>query len=195
MAAAWVGRSDHDLLVEGIRDTAHGFSPGQWVELTDRLGELRGLPGVMVRLVSVDRERLTYDPASASAGVPDVDALVDPVVRRWDHGQRSDEQLLGGAVVLAEGTDYALERGIKVNFTEGDAGEHLYATGDHWSFAARTGTADIEWPFEPQADGSKSYLDRGPDGIEHAYAPLALGAPGAAPTSLQRKIKPLWSAA
>jgi len=195
VAAAWVGRADHDLLVEGVRDTAHGFSPGQWVELTDTVGELRGQSGVMVRLIGVDRDRLTYDPASASTGVPDIDALVDPVVRRWDHGQRRSDKLLGGAIVLSEDTDHPLERGIKVRFPKSDGGDHVYATGDHWVFPARTATADIEWPFEALAGGSKAYLAQEPDGVEHAYAPLALVAPGAAPESFQRKIKPLWSPA
>ena len=43
--AGWAGHVANTLIVEGVRDTASGFAAGQWVEIVDRLGELRGEPG------------------------------------------------------------------------------------------------------------------------------------------------------
>jgi hypothetical protein len=202
VVGALVDHVGHDLVVEGVHDTARGFAAGQWVEITDRHGELKGVPGVLVRLIKVERDHLTYDPASASAGVPAVETLVDPIVRRWDHGTRKGQKLQGGAIVLEEDTDYPLERGIKVRFPKQDAGApaRRYAVGDHWYFAARVATADIEWPYTTKTVSGqevKEYLAREPDGVEHVYAPLAIVSTTAAGsvTSLQRKINVLWTAA
>ena len=205
VVAALVGRGDQDLTVEGVHDVAHGFSAGQWVEVTDKLAELRGEAGVMVRLVKVDQGVLTYDPASASGSIPALGTLVHPVVRRWDHRLGQGQTLEGGAIVLHEDEDYALERGIKVRFPKQDSavtGRRRYAVGDYWTFPARTATADIEWPYslqsvDGQADKVKFYLDRDPDGIEHVFAPLAVVTTvgsGVGPKSLQRMINTLWTA-
>lgn len=204
VVAAWVDHDGHDLIVEGVRDTAHGFSAGQWVEITDKVGELRGVPGVMVRLMKVEKDHLTYDPASASGSLPTIDDLVNPIVRRWDHGHSTGQAMLDGAIVLEEDKDYALERGIKIRFPKQHAeaaDKRRYATGDYWAFPARTATADIEWPYVMQAmvgqPSIKVYQDKEPDGVEHVYAPLALATfknEGMdTPKSLQRKIAPLWT--
>lgn len=204
VAAALVGYDGGDLVVDGVHDTAHGFSAGQWVEITDKIGDLHSLPGVMVRLTKVERDHLTYDPNSATAGLPAVDTLSSPIVRRWDHGRSKDQKIDLGTIVLEEDRDYALERGIKIRFPKQPAaatGKRTYATGDYWTFPARTATADIEWPYEMQAVAgqpglTKVYQDREPDGVEHVYAPLAVGTfkteAMAVPTSLQRRIKVLW---
>jgi hypothetical protein len=166
----------------------------------DRLAELRGEPGVMLRLTKVERDHLTYDPASASAVLPEIEKLVSPIVRRWDHTERQDQPLAGGAIVLDEDKDYHLERGIKVRFPQQEAGvtgARRYAVGDWWGFAARVATADIDWPSTVQVVGGQSqkvYLDLPPDGDEHVYAPLAVGTlegAGAGVTSMQRRINEL----
>jgi Family of unknown function (DUF6519) len=203
VVAALVRHTDHDLIVEGVHDIAHGFSAGQWVEVADRRSELRGEHGVMVRLLKVDQGVLTYDPASASDSIPSVDQMLYPVVRRWDHRRRDGQPLEGGAVVLHEDQDYVLESGITVRFPKQDAavtGKRRYAVGDYWTFPARTATTDIEWPFtlqsvDGQVDKLKVYLDRDPDGIEHVFAPLAVVTTvgsSVGPKSLQRAIKTLW---
>jgi Family of unknown function (DUF6519) len=199
--AGWAGHVANTLVVEGVRDTASGFAAGQWVEITDRVGELRGEPGVMLRLTKVERDHLNYDPASASGPLPTIENLVSPIVRRWDHTERRDQALSGGAIVLAEDRDYYLERGIKIRFPSLDpmiTGERRYAVGDWWGFAARVATADIDWPSTIQLVGGepqKVYLDRPPDGPEHVYAPLGVGTlNGPAVDSMQRKINQLWTA-
>jgi hypothetical protein len=199
--AAWTGQVDSTLIVAGVRDTEHGFAAGQWVEISDRLAELRGESGVLVRLVKVERDHLTYDPATASGGLPSRDKLVAPIVRRWDHGTHSDQALLGGAIVIEEDRDYELERGIRIRFPkQSDAVKEprRYAVGDWWGFAARFATADIEWPYTLADVGGgrleKTYLDRPPDGVEHVYAPLAIGTLEGATAgvkSLQRMINEL----
>jgi hypothetical protein len=201
VAAAWTGLVGDTLIVEGVRDTAHGFAAGQWVEIADRSAELRGAPGVMVHLTKVERDHLTFDPATASAPLPAIDALTHPIVRRWDHAARDGVELAGGAIILEQDRDYPLEHGLKVRFAKkdpDDQGRQVCVTGDWWGFAARVATADIDWPSTTQmVDGraQKTYLDRTPDGAEHVYAPLAVGTLGSSAkvTSLQRQINPLSS--
>jgi hypothetical protein len=201
--AGWTGHVANTLVVEGVRDTAGGFAAGQWVEIVDRLAELRGEPGVMLRLTKVERDHLTYDPGSASAALPVIETMVSPIVRRWDHTERQDQPLAGGAIVLDEDKDYHLERGIRVRFPQQDAGvtgDRRYAVGDWWGFAARVATADIDWPATVQVVGGepqKVYLDLPPDGDEHVYAPLGVGVlegPGAGVKSMQRTINELTTA-
>lgn len=199
--AAWTGVVANTLVVEGVRDAEGGFAEGQWVEIVDRGTELRGEPGVMLRLTKVDGGRLTYDPASMSAPLPQIENLLSPIVRRWDHRERQGQTVEHGAIVLNEDQDYPLERGIKVRFPKQAAvvagNERLYAVGDWWAFAARVATADIDWPatIEPGAAGQppqKKYLDCPPDGPEHVYAPLAVGSLDGPPLkSLQRTINVL----
>jgi Family of unknown function (DUF6519) len=65
IAAAWLGSEGYDLTVAG----AHGFTAGQWVELTDDLRELRGQPGTLVKLANVEGDTLTVDSAAPSSAV------------------------------------------------------------------------------------------------------------------------------
>ncbi len=112
----------------------------------------------MLRLTKVERDQLTYDPASVSGPLPTIENLVSPIVRRWDHTERGDHALSGGAIVLEEDRDYYLERGIKIRFPPQDAtisGERRYAVGDWWGFAARVATADIDWPSTTQVVGGE----------------------------------------
>jgi hypothetical protein len=201
VVAAWEGTDGNDLIVAGVYDRAHGFSAGQWVELTDEIGQLKSEPGVMVRLVKVERGRLTFDPASAAEAIPLVEKLIHPIVRRWDHVVSKDYTMSGGAIELQPGVTYALERGIKISFFKQD-GAIQYRTGDYWLIPARTATGDIEWPYHlGDVDGQlqRVYDYSDPNGVYHAYAPLAEVEPKS-PTSvtvksLQRVINQLWSPA
>ena len=67
VVAAWSDLEGEDLIVDGVHDTARGFSAGQWVELTDEVAQLNAIPGVLVRLAKVDRNRLTMDPGVVGA--------------------------------------------------------------------------------------------------------------------------------
>jgi hypothetical protein len=202
--AAWEATDGNQLIVAGVRDRAHGFAAGQWVELTNEISQLKSSPGVMVRLVKVERERLTFDLSSASGTIPVVKQLLNPIVRRWDQHEGKDYKIEGGAVVLEEDKVYALERGVQICFRKQTAGGRAvqYLNGDYWLIPARTASGDIEWPYHvAEIDGQpqKVYEYSDPGGVYHAYAPLAVVTPKAgAPLTfdivpLQRKIIQLWS--
>lgn len=184
VATAWLGTKGNDLVVASAR----GFSAGAWVELSDDGTDLRGEPGALVRLTSVDGDRLTVDPGSLPA--PDAIAwtasLSHPKVRRWDQSENDDITLDHGAIPIVEATTadphwIALEDGLRVQFGAGTAlqgtpgkdpgaGPKLagpYRTGDYWLIPARVATGDIEWP----RTGSTAEL-RPPHGVVHHHAPL-----------------------
>ena len=158
VATAWLGTAGYDLQVSHAR----GFEAGNWVELSDDTGELQGKPGVLVKLVKVQGDLLSVDPANTlKAWSKD---LVNPKVRRWDQVQTEDTGAVAVDETPAGATETGfvwidLEDGIQVRFTAG--GE--YRTGDYWLIPARVATGQIEWP-----DG----LVQQPQGIEHHYAPL-----------------------
>ena len=58
--SAWTGGVGFDLEVANARD----FGAGNWVELSDDVSELRGLPGVLARLAKVEGATLSVDPDS-----------------------------------------------------------------------------------------------------------------------------------
>jgi len=62
VATAWLNTEGNDLVVASAR----GFTAGAWVELLDDRNELLGQPGVLVKLASVDGNRLTVSPAARS---------------------------------------------------------------------------------------------------------------------------------
>lgn len=203
VTAAWLSVDGDDLLVEGIHDTARGFSAGQWVELTSLENEDAGLPGVMVQLAKVDGLRLTMDPTSASGGIPIPQNMDHPLVRRWDQREvRSDKDGFKGGVMVLDETrkSYPLEAGINIAFpplTGGSKSSTFYRTGDYWLIPARPATGDILWPMnpDPTATGKDRYLSVEPAGVEHVYAPLMLvdwdgSTPGLNGKSLQLKYTP-----
>ncbi|HEY7028067.1 MAG TPA: DUF6519 domain-containing protein [Gemmatimonadales bacterium] len=174
VTAAWTDTSGNDLVVSRTR----GLKAGDWVELSDDTRELQGEPGVLVKLVKVEGDLLSVDPATVPAeGIGWSEKLRTPKVRRWDQIQTEDVILSNGAVPVTEtpaGADEAdvvwidLEDGIQVQFLAG--GE--YRTGDYWLIPARVATGAIEWPSEMDADSKVVPTMMRPRGIEHHYAPL-----------------------
>lgn len=136
------------------RDQVVGFAPGQWVELSDEGRVLRGEPGALVKLASVQGNALTIA-AWPSGPMTMADFGGTPTVRRWD----SD-----GASPLAPAGFVALEDGVEVQFASG-----TYQTGDYWTIPARTRTGDVEWPLNGIGPAA---LPR--EGTTHHFAPLAL---------------------
>ncbi len=137
------------------------FEPGQMVEVTDEVRELRGLPGVLALLKSVEGNVLTV---AEGSGLSEVDFPLKngPKVRRWDHQPRAENDGKDGAITT--GTDWIdLEYGIQVRFDpDGD-----YRTFDHWQMAARRATGDIEWPHD-----ENDFVER--FGIKRHRCPLAV---------------------
>lgn len=176
VATAWLGTAGNDLEVANAR----GFSEGNWVELSDDIAELRGIPGVLVRLSKVEGGTLSVDPDSYT-GTDTLawrEAAKNPKVRRWDHFATEDTVLEDdGSILIIEtptGTPDAaanwmdLEDGIQIQFAEG--GE--YRSGDYWLIPARVETGNIEWP-DPITDSSDSFAAQvPPQGVIHYYAPL-----------------------
>lgn len=175
------------LTVESIgRDDILRFHDGDWVEVTDDWRELHNLPGELRRLrvaggVDETGRTLSFDPP-LPAGLFPTDAQQATVderhtrVRRWDQagqvrhedgspypGHDLDAPGSSGEITIPPaGTRLFLEHGILVEFSLDPAGGDFHG-GDHWVFAARSATGDIE------------RLDTAPPrGIHHHYARLAV---------------------
>lgn len=169
---AWTGNGGaNELLVADTR----GFAAHAWIELTDDVTDLQGLPGTMVQLTKADPGVLAFDPASLGSTPSPVwqTQLFNPKARQWDQTQNARVDLDGGVIPIVEGTAAAphwidLEDGVQVTFAPGG----VYRTGDYWLIPARVATGDIEWPMGHGADGSRAPLLERPRGIEHHYAPL-----------------------
>jgi hypothetical protein len=200
VVAAWEEKDGNDLIVGGVHDRVHGFAPGQWVELTNEIDQIKKIPGVLVRLVKVERERLTIDPNTLPAGFDIPPAWYNLIVRRWDHRESKDYEMLEGAIVVVDGTTYAMERGIQIKFqkTFFDGRQAEFHPQDYWLFPARTATGDIEWPYYHDNKQIRVFESLDPMGVYHAYAPLALVTwvnNKFDITPFQRKINQLWTKA
>ncbi|HWO26262.1 MAG TPA: DUF6519 domain-containing protein [Kofleriaceae bacterium] len=170
VASAWLGAAGHDLIVASAR----GFHVGAWVELSDDAKDLRGEAGVLVKVISVDGNRLSIDPESVpeSTSLAWTASLQNPKVRQWDQTQNEDITLDQGAIPIPETTTWIdLEDGVRVQFSPAPSPESpntsQYRTGDYWLIPARVATGDIEWP---RTGSTADFLP--PRGIEHHYAPL-----------------------
>lgn len=158
VVTAWTGSNGDQLEVAGIgRDEVLGFGPDQWVELLDDAHELTATPGTVVQLRKAEGTTL-FVVASTADGSIDHDDFGGghPKVRRWD----SD-----GVVTVDLDVWVDLEDGVQVLFPSGGS----FRPGDFWLVPARTATG-VEWP----RDSTGRPLRRPPDGVEHAYARLAL---------------------
>ena len=149
--------------------SARGFVPGDWIELTNDTHDLRGEPGLLIRLAKVQGATLSIDPEVPATGAIDILAGLHPKVRRWNQARSEDVVLRDGAVLVpaASTTVIDLEDGVQVRFS--GAGE--YRTGDYWQIPARVATGKLEWPTTPGAKGPEA-VSLAPRSITHHYAPL-----------------------
>lgn len=134
--AARLGRDEGGafILLGAREDEALGFPSGGWVEVLDDRDAALGRPGTFTRMT------LTEGVATFSPGIGNFDQMVNPRVRRWDHGGAS---ALGLPLTAAP---TLLERGVQVAFTDGS-----YVAGDAWMFEARAATGAVIWPPCPGA--------------------------------------------
>ena len=166
VVSAWLDQdttNSNRLTVQSTgRDQVLGFAADDWVELTDDVRELRGQPGLLVQIQTIEGNVLVIDPGGATVDMDDFP--VNPKVRRWDMPSSVGEITVD--LTLADNW-IELENGVQVKF---DAG--VFHTGDYWTIPARTATRDVEWPKDdsdpPQP---RSLLPRG---IHHHYCRLAL---------------------
>ncbi|AFZ12028.1 hypothetical protein Cri9333_1119 [Crinalium epipsammum PCC 9333] len=133
---------------------------GQWLEITDEEIELKGKPGVLVRLLRVSDTKIEFDRFSIINGPIPSNATK---VRRWDH-------ITPEAAITAIDDWISLEAGIMVKFNP----ESHYETGDYWIIPARSATNDIEWSNDQADKTIRKPLEQLRQGIHHDYCLLAL---------------------
>jgi hypothetical protein len=139
------GGTDRIRLRRLGRDQVLALRQGDSVEVLDDDTVLSGAPGTFAQVTDVSEEDRVV---TLSVKVQGFSVGRRARIRRWD----------GGPIAVAPGTTQTLEDGIEITF----AGTN-FLSGDHWLFAARTATGDIE------------RLDEAPPaGIRHRFAPLAL---------------------
>jgi Family of unknown function (DUF6519) len=177
--AGWLATDGSDLVVTSSR----GFNAGCWVELSYDQLDLQGLPGTLVKLASVQGDRLTVatDSTATTQSIAWAQQFSNPKIRRWDQSSNDEVTLTSGAVPIVEATatDPAwidLEDGLQIQFAVGGQ----YRSGDYWLVPARVATGSIEWPAAVAADGTPEKDQNGnaipalepPKGVHHHYAPL-----------------------
>jgi hypothetical protein len=169
------GKASSQLTVLSLgRDQVLGFAPGNWIEILDDESELKGNPGDLLQIDTVDFAAKTITLVSPTSFT--ADAKLNTRIRRWDQSGKiyqSDgttvwwdlgSQTSGDIPVPPSGTTLILENGITVVFgVDPSVSGGSFLTGDFWTFAART------------ADGSIEQLTAAPPrGIHHHYAPLSV---------------------
>ena len=171
VATRWLRTEGNDLVVSSSR----GFKAGSWVELSCDANDLTSESGLLVKLVKVDGDRLSVDPASIppSRSIALAASMTHPKVRRWDQTETDDVTLVEGAVPLQEASAtqehwITLEDGIQVQFHAGGS----YRSGDYWLIPARVVTGSIDWPYTVASNGDVEWQPRPPNGVQHHYAPL-----------------------
>ncbi|MDD4446978.1 MAG: DUF6519 domain-containing protein [Methanothrix sp.] len=122
---------------QGIQDV---FLPGQLIEISDELRDLRGVPGMLATVQSVDGNTLVVA-ESSKINARDFPLSNKPKVRLWDCQPNNKRANNDGS--LKTGSDWiGLETGIMVRFeSNGD-----YRCGDYWLIPARRATGQIQWP-------------------------------------------------
>ena len=163
------------------RDDVLRFNVGDWVEVTDDLRELHGVPGAMLRIDSIQEElrRITFAGNVPADLIPsNVDDDTPPArhlrLRRWDQAGEVrdvnntllvnlDDNASGGVIPIpAAGTTLVLAKGVEVTF-DVEPADGAFRAMNYWCFAART------------ADRSVEELDQAPPkGIHHHYCRLAV---------------------
>lgn len=187
VATAVTAINGGDLTVDlTARDEELRFSNGDWVEITDDVRELAGLPGILRQILDVtDATRTitlvdvlpagTFPTATGGATLEGRHTRL----RRWDQKgsvlttagvSHAEVDAVEGAIpVPTDGTALRLEAGIVVTFSLA-AEDGRFRAGDYWVFAARS------------ADASVEILDKAPPrGVHVHYARLAVYTIGESP--------------
>lgn len=154
---ARVDRLDNNKLILANPDltTSEAFRGAQWIEVTNNARTEDGRLGVMVKLQKSFVEDGVLSVATWDGNTQPPDDIANSgegvTVRRWD----------GATTVIQEDNFIALEPGLRVKFSTGDA---YYRSGDYWLIPVRSGVI-YDWV----RDTAQS-----PQGIEHHYAALGL---------------------
>jgi hypothetical protein len=157
--------SGNDINVHDVGpDDVLGFAPGQWVEVIDDEKDLKGLPGELLLIKSVDSANRVITTETAPTVV---DPSLNPKLRRWEQmgPSATPDDVQNGVTITNDWQD--LEGGIQVLLSQG-----TYKTGDYWLIPARTATGDIEWP--PYQLPNTNPIAQPPAGIQHHYCRLGI---------------------
>lgn len=172
-----LGNPASQLTVASLgRDQMLGFTPGNWIEITDDYRELNGLPGELHKIDTISAQALTITlDSTISITLDPSDPTRHTRILRWDQAGKvylNDAATVwvdldstgstGDIPVPPAGTALILENGITVSFGLNPAGGSFY-NGDFWTFAARTADGSIE-----------PLIQAPPQGIHHHYARLAV---------------------
>lgn len=148
------------------KDDLHSFGIGDWVEISDRDGELQGAPRFLAQIVAPAPDPST-NAITLSSAVPNPGGINDPGqnvfrLRRWD---MTGSGVTSGGIPIVAGW-MPIEAGVQVSFDEG-----TYAPRAFWMVPARTATADVEWP--PFQSPNTNPVPQPPVGEIHAFCKLA----------------------
>jgi hypothetical protein len=168
---------DYRLVIEKRgKDDLLDFKKDDWVEITDDLNELHGIPGTLVQLKLVEDTTITYNPKTITPENNPIDEATyplsrNPKIRRWEAaryqtltGSTYKPPLIDSTIKKDPDRYIELEDGVQVRLGNGN-----YRSGDHWVVAARAREGKVEWP----TDDNGKPIAQGPAGIFHHYAPLA----------------------
>lgn len=169
------------VTVQSGRDDRSQLQPDDRVDLVDDTYTLRNGTDPLLRVTAVNREtgEVSLDVAPSRVNG------THRYLRRWNSGEID---LTAASNAAANGW-ITLEDGVQVKFENVKAG---FVPGQYWSIPVRTATGDVIWP---QAGGKPVF--REPQGIRHAYAPLAIASFKSdrsvdKMTDLRRRIVKLW---
>jgi hypothetical protein len=172
-------QGDTVALADLGRDASRGLQVDDWVEIVADDLALRGQPGPLRRVKSINPDELTITLSVAADQSYTQDSTLHPVLRRWDQ-RRSDGETADNVMLVREGGGedgnwIDLEDGVQIQFPRNiDASvNRRYRAGDYWLIPARVATGDVLWPKELQ--GTKPVARAlPPNGVEHHYAPIAV---------------------
>jgi hypothetical protein len=172
------------------RDGRFGLEVGDYVELQDDNSVLNNLTATLLQVQSIDSGSLTVTLSGAAPANVGTNALLHPLLRRWDH--QSGDPTQGGEKVLADGALpipttgqwIDLEDGVQVSFAVFANVNLTFRSGDYWLIPARVATGNVIWPTEIGTDAQGNTVTNPaampPDGITHHYSPLAVATLSAA---------------
>ena len=169
------------VIDQQARDDAYKFSANDWIEIIDTAHELRGEPGLLVKLTDKTTDgKLVFDPATTISVESNHPVTLEDFkgasnqnifkVRRW-------EDIISGPtrnIIQTTGSRWIDldDSALQVRFPEPENPNTAYATGDYWLIPMRFGIPYLEG-LNINTD-PKTVLTISPEGIDHSYAPLAL---------------------
>ena len=180
------------------RDCRFGLAEGDWVEIVNDYISLHQVANPLWKVDKIEPEdflvTLTREESSRDTDPKTIDKDYHPLLRRWDHKERSGLSLEDGAVPISaaeaeenEDNWFTLEDGVQIKFKKlTEEEEHSYRTGDYWLIPARIATGDVEWD-----DANGTPLAIPPHGVEHHYAPLAVITNTNNPEDCRHQFSPL----